>query len=53
MAWLQGKALTYRKAATAAARSENHDQAEVYRAVAAHLGDVAQEITDYLAAAGR
>lgn len=49
--WLRGKALTYRRAATKAAQAGSREQAEVYRQVAAQLGDVAQDLTTYLATA--
>jgi ribosomal protein S3AE len=46
--WLRGKATSYRRAATTAATSGNDEQAAVYRQVATHLGDVAQDLTAYL-----
>lgn len=48
VAWLRGKAMSYRRAATTAAKSGNPQEAEVYRLVAAQLGDTAADVRAYL-----
>lgn len=49
--WLRGKAQSYQRGAATCTRDGRKADAEVYRRVAAELGDVAQDVDAYLAAA--